>query len=93
MYNSQTCMIFLILELLNITLLSDPILRAAIARRRQQCLSGQSTHNLVAKRLCFLRSAFVSTSECAIDAEKFNAAGNNMGGADVSRLEFGASQL
>ena len=86
-------MIFLILELLNITLLSAPILRAAIARRRQQCLSGQSTHNLVAKRLCFLRSAFVSTSECAIDAEKFNAAGNNMGGADVSRLEFGASQL
>ena len=89
-------MIFLILELLNITLLSDPILRVAtIARRRQQqCLSsGQSTHNLVANRLCFLRSAFVSTSECAIDAEKFNAAGNNMGGADVSRLEFGASQL
>ena len=87
-------MIFLILELLNITLISDPILRATIARRRQQCLlSGQSTHNLVANRLCFLRSAFVSTSKCAIDAEKFNAAGNNMGGADVSRLEFGASQL
>ena len=89
-------MIFLILELLNITLLSDPILREPLSHAggSRQCLSsGQSTHNLVANRLCFLRSAFVSTSECAIDAEKFNAAGNNMGGADVSRLEFGASQL
>ena len=53
----------------------------------------QPAHNLVANRLCFLRSAFVSTSECAIDAEKFNAAGNNMGGSHAGGLEFGASQL
>jgi hypothetical protein len=54
-HRNQNPMIFLILELLNITLLSDPILRAAIARRRHQCSA-----SVASRLITWLQTVYVS---------------------------------